>query len=232
MAEQVWSRRPAADEDLALRLPGQGMRARAQEIHDALAARRAGPRRKQHEPFPDEWPWTRAAEGEEFVGAVLAGLHTSGWRVLHGVPVDGEGSAIDHLLIGPGGVFSIDTKARAGAQIWVGSRVIKVNGDEKEYLWIARHQARHATKVLRFATGLPVEVKPTLIFVGGPEASLVRAGRPREVLVLTEFDVPRAFAELPDKHSPQEVSAIFERARRGGTWFPKVAAVELPPPQV
>ncbi|MDQ1249698.1 MAG: hypothetical protein QG597_4074 [Actinomycetota bacterium] len=230
MVEQVWSRRPAADEDLALRLPGQGMRSRAREIHEALDARRGGLKRRRQEPYPEEWPWTRAAEGEEFVGAVLTGLQPAGWQVLHGVPLDGEGAAIDHLLIGPGGVFSLDTKARAGAHIWVGSRAIKVDGEEKEYLWIARQQARHATKVLRFATGLPIEVRPVLVFVGGPEAALERVGQPREVLVLNEFELLGTFAGAPRIYDPPQVAAIFASARRGGSWFPAATAVELPPP--
>lgn len=230
MADQVWSRRPAADEDLARRLAGQGMRARAQEVRQALQSRHRGLKRQRQQPYPEEWPWTRAAEGEEFVGAVLAGLQPLGWRVLHGVPIDDEGAAIDHLLIGPGGVFSLDTKARAGAQVWVGSRAIKVDGDEKEYLWVARQQARHATTVLRFATGLPIVVTPVLVFVGGPEATLERAGKPREVLVINEFEVLQTFASQPRLLAPQQVSVIFERARWGGTWFPERPAAPLPPP--
>jgi hypothetical protein len=231
MVDQVWSRRPRADEDLALRVPGQGMRARAREIRESLDASGRGRRRRADQPYPEEWPWTRAAEGEEFVGAVLAGLLPLGWRVLHGVPLDDEGTAIDHLLLGPGGVFCIDTKARPQSQVWVGANELRVDGQEKGYLRHIRQQARHASKVLRFDTGLSVDVMAVLVFVGGPDASLVRAGEPRDVMVLQEFDLLRAFASRPRVYDQGQVATLFESARRAGAWFPQATAVELPPPQ-
>ncbi len=42
------------------------------------------------------------------------------WRVLHAIPVGERGSDIDHLAIGPAGVFTINAKYHAGAKIWVG----------------------------------------------------------------------------------------------------------------
>ena len=56
--------------------------------------------------------WDRGAEGEEHVGKLLDSLAAEGWRPLHDVSL-GRGN-IDHILIGPGGLFTIETKSHAG----------------------------------------------------------------------------------------------------------------------
>src|SRR5262245_42790688 len=49
------------------------------------------------------------ATGEEHVGALLGQLSHSGWRVIHDASL-GRGN-VDHILIGPGGVFTVETKS-------------------------------------------------------------------------------------------------------------------------
>jgi hypothetical protein len=56
--------------------------------------------------------WKRGAEGEEVVGGILEDLREQGWCVIHDVSF-GRGN-IDHIVVGPGGVFTIETKSRAG----------------------------------------------------------------------------------------------------------------------
>jgi hypothetical protein len=58
------------------------------------------------------WPRIRALkqarDGEKVVGQYLDALREHGFRILHDVV--GEGFNIDHVLIGPAGVFTIETK--------------------------------------------------------------------------------------------------------------------------
>jgi hypothetical protein len=56
--------------------------------------------------------WKRGATGEEHVGAVLDALADQGWRPIHDVSL-GRGN-IDHVLVGPGGIFTIETKSHPG----------------------------------------------------------------------------------------------------------------------
>jgi Nuclease-related domain len=44
----------------------------------------------------------------------VSGLHRQGWTVLHDVAVPGSRANGDHLLIGPPGVFLVDSKAWHG----------------------------------------------------------------------------------------------------------------------
>jgi Nuclease-related domain len=54
----------------------------------------------------------RGAKGEEQVGELLEGLTERGWQVVHDASL-GRGN-VDHILIGPGGVFTVETKSHPG----------------------------------------------------------------------------------------------------------------------
>ena len=54
----------------------------------------------------------------------LRGLEDEGWIVMHDLPA-GRGN-IDHILVGPGGVFLLDSKRLDGSVPWTmtGSRCV------------------------------------------------------------------------------------------------------------
>jgi hypothetical protein len=54
--------------------------------------------------------WLQGARAEQEVGRILDQLEEKGWFVLHDVSL-GRGN-VDHILIGPGGIFTIETKSR------------------------------------------------------------------------------------------------------------------------
>jgi hypothetical protein len=62
---------------------------------------------------PDNYPWYKGALGEIAVGQILERLGPE-WTILHAVPVGGGAFDIDHVLIGPAGVFTLNTKNHAG----------------------------------------------------------------------------------------------------------------------
>jgi hypothetical protein len=100
----------------------------------------------------------RGAEGERKVGAILENLGPD-WHVLHGVWL-GQGD-IDHVLVGPGGTFTIETKANQGH--------IPLDHIDDRML----NQAYAESKVLAKVSGL--EVEPLLVFseaylIGSPPA--------------------------------------------------------------
>lgn len=98
------------------------------------------------------WPlvdrWGRGASGEENVGRVLDGLRDSGWFALHDVTL-GRGN-IDHVLVGPAGIFTIETKSHRG----------RISADQIDS-WMLRQAYAEAKAVERIA-GLRVE--PLLVF--------------------------------------------------------------------
>jgi hypothetical protein len=58
--------------------------------------------------------WRRGARGERRTARALGKLVRQGWTVLHDVAVPGSRANGDHLLIGPPGVFLVDSKAWHG----------------------------------------------------------------------------------------------------------------------
>lgn len=65
--------------------------------------------------------WRRGAEGERFTEAELSAL-PSGWTVRHDLDdkdVEGLRGNVDHVVVGPGGAFAIDSKRWAGEAVSV-----------------------------------------------------------------------------------------------------------------
>ncbi|MGH3354834.1 MAG: nuclease-related domain-containing protein [Nocardioidaceae bacterium] len=58
--------------------------------------------------------WETGAEGEERLGRRLDGLASPDLRVLHDRRIPGTRANIDHLVIGPNGVFVVDAKKYRG----------------------------------------------------------------------------------------------------------------------
>ena len=54
--------------------------------------------------------WRRGAVGERRTARLLAALERHGWAVLHDLALPDGRANLDHLVIGPGGVFVIDSK--------------------------------------------------------------------------------------------------------------------------
>jgi hypothetical protein len=54
--------------------------------------------------------WLRGAEGEVATARLLASLNPRRWTVMHDLPLPGSRANVDHLVIGPTGVWVVDTK--------------------------------------------------------------------------------------------------------------------------
>lgn len=54
----------------------------------------------------------RGARGEESVGRLLDACSTDGWCIVHDARL--EHGNIDHIVLGPGGVFTVETKSHPG----------------------------------------------------------------------------------------------------------------------
>lgn len=78
-------------------------------------------------PERDPERWLRGSAGEAATARLLAGLPGSRWAVMHDLEVPGSRANIDHLVIGPTGVWVIDTKTRRG-QPSRGLRTLRVGG--------------------------------------------------------------------------------------------------------
>jgi hypothetical protein len=74
--------------------------------------------------------------------------------MLHAVSL-GPGGDVDHLLIGPFGVFTVNTKHRPGAVVQVCDRVVFVRGRQQPYIGKAGREAARVRTALSSAAGRP-----------------------------------------------------------------------------
>jgi Nuclease-related domain len=62
-------------------------------------------------PRSDPDRWARGAAGERATASLLQGLAGRRWVVMHDLALPGSRANVDHLVIGPTGVWVVDTKA-------------------------------------------------------------------------------------------------------------------------
>ena len=164
---------------------------------------------------PDARSWYSGALGEIVVANALAQLGDE-WTVLHAVQV-GSGSAdIDHVILGPGGIFTINTRNHSGKKIWIGGSTFLVNGYKQEYMRNSAHEAERAARLLSNVTGRPVSVTP-LIVVVNPLSITTGRKRPR-VTVLSSNTLKRWLVKRPRVLSDRAVAHFSMFAEERSTW--------------
>lgn len=113
-------------------------------------------------------------ECEMAVGQQLNQLMLLGCRVYHDFPA--EGFNIDHVVIGPAGVYAVETKGRAKPDKGLGAEEARVVYDgkglqfpgwsEAKPIAQAKRQAQWLANWLKSAVGEPVPVLPALALPG------------------------------------------------------------------
>lgn len=200
-------------EDLARNRPGSRVVGMIAERGPSTAQRLKAKLLRQ----TSEWDsWYAGLEGERRVGRELERLSPLGWRVLHGIE-KGNGGDIDHLLIGPGGVFSINTKNHRGSSVWIGDSMAKVNGGPpRPYAAASQAEAEFVRRVLGRYCAFEVPVEPALVFVG--ITSLTRAATQYAVRIYQEREVA-ALGPLNGRLTPEQVEQVYAVARHRRVWL-------------
>lgn len=170
----------------------------------------------------DERAWRIGSDGEELVATQLARLAKKDprWCFLHAVPVGENGSDIDHVVVGPGGVYTLNAKHHPGAKLWVGGDAFMVNGRKQPYIRNSRHEANRATRLLRAGCGFPVSVAGVVVPVGA--AAVTIKTPPIDVHVVNRKALRAWLRRRPVLLTDAEVEAVFDVARRSTTWRPGV----------
>jgi Nuclease-related domain len=101
-------------------------------------------------PSPEAVAWRRGAAGERRTARLLGPLERHGWAVLHDLAVPGSRANIDHLVIGPGGVFVIDSKQYQG----------RLQLDRSGRLWHGRYPLAPALRAVSFEADQAAQVLP------------------------------------------------------------------------
>jgi hypothetical protein len=197
---------------LSQRRAGQSAQDKATEIQLA-SGRRSFLTRLLRPASTNERRWAQGARGEVAVAKHLEGL-PSGWWVLHDIPVGRQGANIDHVVIGPTGVFTLNTKNLSGS-VWVASRALMVNGQKTDYLRKARWEAQRAGRLLSDAMDQHVDVHPLLVIFA---RHLTIREQPDGVSVVPAREIARWFTMKPVVLTTGAVVEIVTKADDPRTW--------------
>jgi hypothetical protein len=160
----------------------------------ALCAMRA------HGRHPERW--RQGAAGEVATGAALASLPGRRWAVMHDLRVPGSRANIDHLVIGPTGVWVIDTKTTRArvttrwGSVHLGDRKL----DSRPLLWEAQMVGEL----------LGVAARPLLAIHG--DGLRRRGGRAGGVPALPAERIARRIRRGRRRLSRSEVEMLVDRA--------------------
>src|SRR6266536_839306 len=158
----------------------------------------------------------------------LTKLGRAGYLAMHARPIPESQDQIDHLVVGPAGVFAIDSenwdkrlavRTKKGTQLWHGPF------SKKDRLQHAQWEAQRAADLLSGAIGKPVVVRPAMAVYGpripwdvatirdvdvfsGPRLRkyLRRRARQGEVRPLTDEEIERIF-KAANEAFPHHLSA-------------------------
>jgi Nuclease-related domain len=161
------------------------------------------------QPSPEATAWRRGAGGERRTARLLAPLERHGWAVLHDLALPGSRANLDHLAIGPGGVFVIDSKQYRG----------RLQLDPSGRLWHGRYPLAPALGAVSFEADQAARVLPDpnvvvlpIVAVHGaqvPWGKVVVDGVP----VVSARRLPTMLRTLPAVLGPERVAALADQAR-------------------
>jgi Nuclease-related domain len=160
-------------------------------------------------PSLDAIAWRRGAAGERRTARLLEPLERHGWAVLHDLALPGSAANIDHLAIGPGGVFAIDSKQYRG----------RLQLDAVGKLWHSRHPLAPTVRTASWEADQAAQVLPDpgmavvpIVAVHGaqvPWGKVVVDG----VRVVTARRLPCMLCQLPVVLGPERVAWLADQAR-------------------
>jgi Nuclease-related domain len=174
----------------------------------ALAAS-AGGWGLRFKPSREAVAWRRGSVGERRTAQLLGPLERHGWAVLHDLAVPRSRANLDHLVIGPGGVFVIDSKQYRG----------RLQLDPSGGLWHGRYPLAPTLQAVSFEADQAALILPDpglavvpIVAVHGaqvPWGKVVMDGVP----VVSARRLPSMLCALPAVLGPERVAALADQAR-------------------
>jgi hypothetical protein len=164
--------------------------------------------------FPKFRNLNRGERGELKVAEVLNELREVEYQAFH--DLRGDGYNIDHVLVGPAGIFAIETKFRSGygeiefrngEGLFIGGRK-----EEKDCLKQARGNAWQVNRIIKENCGMDQWVTPLVVFVG--DHTVRDNWRDTDARVFTADEVAHYIRELQPELTRSEIHLIASHLNR------------------
>ena len=210
---------PPAEDDLARREPGSQVCEADPAAPQGQARRRLGRRHRAKEGEPAvAGPGALAEVAAQREVAAQLGELGPAWRALHAVPLGEPDGPIDHLLIGPAGVFVIDARSHTECRVSVAGDSLKVNGRFQPHIRDSRVKARRAAEVLGTTTEGDVDVRAVVAVVGCAEVQLKEQPKDGVVTVVEVGSLNQFVRGLKPTLDEATADQIYAAARRASNW--------------
>jgi hypothetical protein len=164
----------------------------------------------------DATPWYVGARGELEVARLLGQLPPE-WTVLHSLPVGSRDADIDHIVVGPGGVVTINTKHHRGREVWVAGRTFMVSGQRQNHIRNAQNEAFLVGDILA-AAGIGCSVESVIAVVGA--AGVKIRTRPEGVTVIEADRLLRWLLRRPQVLTDAAARDVVKVLERPTMWRP------------
>jgi hypothetical protein len=155
--------------------------------------------------------------GEEAVGQYLEEkLRPLGCQVLHDIP--GDGFNIDHVLIGPTGIYCIETKTiskpeKGGAEVKFDGEKITVNGfaPDRDPIVQVKAGAHFLRDLLAESAGKKFEIRPVVLYPGW---FVSKQPANADVWVLNEKALPTFIQNARSSLPPEDINLVTFHLKR------------------
>jgi len=202
--------------DLASNRAGEGVEAKARALREAAPVRTFIARLLRV--HTAERAWRLGGDGEQAVAEQLLKLGPA-WRVLHSIVLSDTGTDLDHLVIGPGGVFCINSKNHPRAAVWAAGEIFMVNGQYQPYVRASKSEAKKVSRVLTAACGFEVAVTAVIAVVNANTLNVKE--QPPQVRISSRRHLVEWLGAHAHCLTPAQVDSIYGVARRSTMWVPK-----------
>lgn len=159
--------------------------------------------------------WYVGAQGELRVARLLEKLGPD-WLVLHSVPIGTRNSDIDHVVIGPAGVFTINTKHHRGATVWVGEHLVMVNGAKTKHIRNSRFESERVSALLASEAVTKEIVRSLIVLVGVDRITFKQ--EPEGVKLLKDSELVRWLKSQPEIWTPAKTEFIAQTLADSALW--------------
>lgn len=157
----------------------------------------------------------QARDGERAIGQFLEEMRRDGYQVFHDLV--GDGFNVDHVIVGPKGVFTIETKTiskpvKGRPSIQYDGESIRIMGytPDRDPILQAKAQASWLKNLLAEQTGKKVAVQPVVVYPGWYVESPPK-GKKSEVWVLNHKALPSFIANHTESLEETDVHLFKSR---------------------
>ena len=145
------------------------------------------------------------------------------WTVFHAVPMATREKDIDHLLIGPGGVFALTVANHYDQSVRVAQGSFEVAGSTHHHIRNSGFEVGYVERLLGAAVQSQVTATGVVVVVD-PESVVVHGVSP-DVAIVPSDNLVAWLHELPMRLSAMDVEQLVHAAECPATWIDGVMPV-------